>query len=149
MDPPDSVSLPVPSLVICEMPGVPYADHVFFQEHTVKVVKQSTPPEERWAAMTAIQGYMAGLIAEKEKNPPDDLLGRQIVKLRADGAYWRTALTGMGRDDRATSHTATASSSRPVDRIAPCYEQQDPQRPGFGVDGLPESGSAASARVTQ
>jgi cytochrome P450 len=32
------------------------------------------PDEERWAAMEAIQGYMADLIAEKEKNPPDDLL---------------------------------------------------------------------------
>ncbi|MEU8145983.1 hypothetical protein [Nonomuraea sp. NPDC048901] len=92
----DSLSLPVPSLVICEMLGVPYADHEFFQEHTVKVIKQSTPPEERWAAMGAIQGYMADLVAEKEKNPPDDLLGRQIVKLRADGTYRRTALTGMG-----------------------------------------------------
>lgn len=38
----DSLSLPVPSLVICEMLGVPYADHEFFQEHTVKVIKQST-----------------------------------------------------------------------------------------------------------
>ncbi|MEU7830959.1 hypothetical protein [Nonomuraea sp. NPDC049129] len=78
------------------MLGVPYADHEFFQKHTVKMFKQSTPPEERWAAMGAIQGYMADLIAEKEENPPDDLLGRQIVKLRADGTYRRTALTGMG-----------------------------------------------------
>ncbi|MEV4477948.1 hypothetical protein [Nonomuraea sp. NPDC049504] len=43
------------------MLGVPYADHEFFQEHTVEVVKQSTPPEERRAATRAIQSYMADL----------------------------------------------------------------------------------------
>lgn len=105
----DSLSLPVPSLVICEMLGVPYADHEFFQENTVKVIKQSTPPEERWAAMEAIQGYMADLIAEKEKNPPDDLLGRQIVKLRADGTYRRTALAGMGLLLLVAGHETTAN----------------------------------------
>jgi cytochrome P450 len=74
-----------------------------------KVIKQSTPPEERWAAMEAVQGYMADLIAEKEKNPPDDLLGRQIVKLRADGTYRRTALTGMGLLLLVAGHETTAN----------------------------------------
>ncbi|MFI0422126.1 cytochrome P450 [Spongiactinospora sp. 9N601] len=105
----DSLSLPVPSLVICEMLGVPYADHEFFQEHTVKVIKQSTPPEERGAAIGAIQGYMTDLVAEKEKNPPDDLLGRQIVKLRANGAYRRTALAGMGFLLLVAGHETTAN----------------------------------------
>ncbi|MFF5114466.1 cytochrome P450 [Streptosporangium sp. NPDC000509] len=105
----DSLSLPVPSLVICEMLGVPYADHEFFQEHTVKVIKQSTPPEERGAAMMAIQGYMTDLIAQKEENPPDDLLGRQIVKLRADGTYRRTALARMGLLLLVAGHETTAN----------------------------------------
>ncbi|MGW8434511.1 cytochrome P450 [Nocardiopsis sp. NPDC055551] len=104
-----SLSLPVPSLVICEMLGVPYADHEFFQGLTVKVIKQSTPPEERGAAMGAIQGYMADLVAEKELNPPDDLLGRQIVKLRADGTYRRSALTGMGLLLLVAGHDTTAN----------------------------------------
>ncbi|MER6831383.1 cytochrome P450 [Streptosporangium sp. NPDC000563] len=105
----ESLSLPVPSLVICEMLGVPYADHEFFQEHTVKVIKQSTPPEERGAAMMAIQGYMTDLIARKEENPPDDLLGRQIVKLRTDGTYRRTALARMGLLLLVAGHETTAN----------------------------------------
>ncbi|GAB3453569.1 cytochrome P450 [Actinophytocola sediminis] len=105
----ESLSLPVPSLVICEMLGVPYADHEFFQEHTVKVIKQSTPPAERQAAMVAIQGYMADLIAAKEANPPDDLLGRQIVKLRAEGTYRRPALASMGLLLLVAGHETTAN----------------------------------------
>ncbi|MEV0311081.1 cytochrome P450 [Nonomuraea fuscirosea] len=104
-----SLSLPVPSLVICEMLGVPYADHEFFQDHTVKMINQSTPPEERLAAMGAMWGYMDGLIAEKEDNPPDDLLGRQIVKLRANGTYRRTALAGMGFLLLVAGHETTAN----------------------------------------
>ncbi|MCS7477659.1 cytochrome P450 [Umezawaea endophytica] len=105
----NALSLPVPSLVICEMLGVPYADHEFFQDLTVKTFRQSTPPEERMAAMGAIQGYMADLIAEKEQNPPDDLLGRQIVKLRAEGTYRRSALVGMGLLLLVAGHETTAN----------------------------------------
>ncbi|VVJ24877.1 Putative cytochrome P450 hydroxylase [Amycolatopsis camponoti] len=105
----ESLSLPVPSLVICEMLGVPYADHEFFQEQTVKVFKQSTSPEEAWAAMAVLQGYLADLVAEKERNPPDDLLGRQIVKLRADGTYRRKALAGMGLLLLVAGHETTAN----------------------------------------
>lgn len=91
------------------MLGAPYADHEFFEENTVKVIKQSTPPEERWAAMKAIQGYMADLITAKEEHPPDDLLGRQIVKLREDGTYRRTALAGMGLLLLVAGHETTAN----------------------------------------
>ncbi|GAB3397468.1 cytochrome P450 [Amycolatopsis echigonensis] len=105
----DSLSVPVQSLVICEMSGVPYADHESFQGHTVKMLKQSTLPEERGAAMAAIQGYLADLIAEKEENPPDDLLGRQIVKLCADGTYRRPALAGLGFLLLVAGHETTAN----------------------------------------
>ncbi|MEV6638225.1 cytochrome P450 [Actinoplanes sp. NPDC051470] len=104
-----SLALPVPSLVICEMLGVPYADHEFFQEHTVKMFKASTSPEEAWAAAGVLQRYMADLISEKEENPPDDLLGRQIVKLRAEGTYRRTALAGLGFLLLVAGHETTAN----------------------------------------
>ena len=65
----EALSLPVPSLVICEMLGVPYAEHDFFQAHTAKLIKRSTTPEERRAAFDTIRGYMEDLIAEKEDEP--------------------------------------------------------------------------------
>ena len=90
----DALSLPVPSLVICEMLGVPYADHEFFQEHTVKVIKQSTPPEDAGPCRSSRATWRPHRGEGAE--PADDLLGRQIVKLRAGRHLPRTALVGMG-----------------------------------------------------
>ncbi|MEV7091521.1 cytochrome P450 [Amycolatopsis sp. NPDC051045] len=105
----EALSLPVPSLVICEMLGVPYADHDFFQTHTTKLIKRDTPPQERRAAVEAVREYMSDLIAGKEANPPDDLLGRQIVKLREDGTYRRASLAATGFLLLVAGHETTAN----------------------------------------
>jgi cytochrome P450 len=105
----EALSLPVPSLVICELLGVPYADHGFFQLHTAKLINRETSPEGRRAALETVRGYMSDLIAEKEKNPPDDLLGRQIVKLRAEGTYQRPALAALGFLLLVAGHETTAN----------------------------------------
>ncbi|MGC7095752.1 cytochrome P450 [Amycolatopsis lurida] len=78
------LSLPVPSLVICELLGVPYADHEFFQQHSGRLLSRETTPEERRHAVDQLTGYLDKLIVEKEAAPTDDLLGRQIVKHREE-----------------------------------------------------------------
>jgi cytochrome P450 len=75
-----ALSLPVPSLVICELLGVPYADHDFFQTRSSRLVSRTVTPEERFGAITELRDYLGELIAAKEKSPADDLLGRQIGK---------------------------------------------------------------------
>ncbi|MEN3608888.1 cytochrome P450 [Plantactinospora sp. DSM 117369] len=75
-----ALALPVPSLVICELLGVPYADHDFFQDRSANLLLRSTPAQERFAAAKEIRDYMATLIAEKAKTPGDDLLSRQLAK---------------------------------------------------------------------
>ncbi|GAA3553470.1 cytochrome P450 [Amycolatopsis ultiminotia] len=105
----EALSLPVPSLVICEMLGVPYADHDFFQENTAKLINRDTAPADRRAAFVTVRSYLADLIAEKERNPPDDLLGRQIVKLREEGGYRRAALATTGFLLLVAGHETTAN----------------------------------------
>ncbi|AVT41182.1 cytochrome P450 [Plantactinospora sp. BB1] len=75
-----TLALPVPSLVICELLGVPYTDHDFFQSRSANLLRRSTPAQERFAAAQEIREYMATLIAEKAKTPGDDLLSRQLGK---------------------------------------------------------------------
>ncbi|GAA4541009.1 cytochrome P450 [Amycolatopsis samaneae] len=104
-----ALSLPVPSLVICELLGVPYSDHDFFQQHTAKMLSRTTTPEDRKTAFTAVEGYLEELIAKKEAAPSDDLLGRQIVKLREEGTYRRAALVSMGFLLLVAGHETTAN----------------------------------------
>jgi cytochrome P450 len=103
------LSLPVPSLVICEMLGVPYADHEFFQTNTAVMINRLVGPDSRRAAFDRIRGYIADLVTRKETDPPDDLLGRQIVKLRAEGTYRRGALVGLGFLLLLAGHETTAN----------------------------------------
>src|SRR6201999_601582 len=79
-----ALSLPVPSMVICEMLGVPYADHDFFQSRTRGLVRRTTDPEERLRLVDELRTYLRELIVSKEADPPDDVLGRQIVREREE-----------------------------------------------------------------
>ncbi|AHH97209.1 cytochrome P450 [Kutzneria viridogrisea] len=105
----EALSLPVPSLVICELLGVPYADHEFFQEHTSRLIKRTTSAEGRREAFETVRAYMGDLLAKKEAEPTDDLLGRQIVKLREEGTYRRDALVSLGFLLLVAGHETTAN----------------------------------------
>ncbi|WP_067899292.1 cytochrome P450 [Nocardia vaccinii] len=71
-------ALPVPSLVICELLGVPYEDHEFFQSCSRKMVSRNTPADEAVAANEALREYLLKLIAAKQRTPTDDLIGRLV-----------------------------------------------------------------------
>nr|SBO95739.1 putative cytochrome P450 hydroxylase [Nonomuraea gerenzanensis] len=71
-------ALPIPSLVICELLGVPYADRDAFQRRTGKVLDISLPFEERAAANLEQRAYMAELVAGAQADPGDDMLGMLV-----------------------------------------------------------------------
>ncbi|SFA73948.1 Cytochrome P450 [Amycolatopsis marina] len=75
-----ALSLPVPSLVICELLGVPYSDHEFFQARSAALLSRTTSADDRIAAVEELRSYLADLITRKEQNPGDDLLSRQLGK---------------------------------------------------------------------
>ncbi|MFJ4920649.1 cytochrome P450 [Streptomyces sp. NPDC088725] len=80
-----ALSLPVPSLVICELLGVPYADHDFFQSRSTELLRRTNSTEQRVRARDDLRSYLDKLITEKEREPGDDLLSRQILKQRESG----------------------------------------------------------------
>ncbi|MEQ0563948.1 cytochrome P450 [Amycolatopsis sp. NEAU-NG30] len=79
-----ALALPVPSLVICELLGVPYADHDFFQARSSAMLNREIDQETRTKAVDELQEYLDRLVSEKEAEPADDLLGRQILKQREE-----------------------------------------------------------------
>ena len=82
-------ALPVPSMVICELLGVPYEDHAFFQRHSSVLVNRDQSPEASVQAQLALADYLDELIARKLAEPADDLLSRLALEQVATGALTR------------------------------------------------------------
>jgi hypothetical protein len=87
----EAFALPVPSLVICQLLGVPYADHEFFQTNSKIFIKRGASRDEQGAAMGALMRYLYGLLELKTAEPAEDVfsdLARRVQSgdLTADGA---------------------------------------------------------------
>ncbi|MFS8097327.1 cytochrome P450 [Lentzea alba] len=67
-------ALPVPSLVICELLGVPVADRGHFQDDTIELLDMATDLDGLIEVGTRMHRYMWGLVQEKRANRADDLL---------------------------------------------------------------------------
>ncbi|PKV94565.1 hypothetical protein ATK30_5444 [Amycolatopsis echigonensis] len=67
-------ALPVPSLVICGMLGVPYADRDMFQKNSAQIMLRDQSIEDKMAAWTAMTSYLGKLAADKRADPGSDIL---------------------------------------------------------------------------
>ncbi len=67
-------ALPVPSLVICELLGVPYTDRENFQVNSAKFLVKDQPLEEKMAAYGALTTYLAELVTHKRAVPGEHIL---------------------------------------------------------------------------
>jgi hypothetical protein len=72
----EAVALPLPSLVICAMLGVPYADHDFFQSRSKALMDGEATGEEKTAAHVELGDYLERLVETKRREPGDDLVSR-------------------------------------------------------------------------
>ncbi|HEX4701997.1 MAG TPA: cytochrome P450 [Pseudonocardiaceae bacterium] len=103
------LALPVPSLVICELLGVPYEDREFFQGKTRTLIRRTTPPDERSQASDELRAYFDRLITAKEHSPGDDLLGRLIVRNRETPVFSHELLIGLATLLLLAGHETTAN----------------------------------------
>ncbi|MFG2617455.1 cytochrome P450 [Streptomyces sp. NPDC048507] len=73
-----SFALPVPSMVICALLGVPYADHEFFEEQSRRLLRgpESTDVED---ARNRLDAYLEALIRRKRTAPGEGLLDELIA----------------------------------------------------------------------
>ncbi|GGL07413.1 cytochrome P450 [Sphaerisporangium melleum] len=75
-------ALPIPSLVICELLGVPYADHEEFQRNSSTLLNLERGPEEVQAALDALVDYLGRLVERKRDEPGDDLVSGLVASGR-------------------------------------------------------------------
>lgn len=71
-------ALPIPSMVISLLLGVPYADHEFFQQHSMVLIGRNFSVDEKVAASAELSRYLFELVVSKEREPADDLISRQV-----------------------------------------------------------------------
>lgn len=67
-------ALPLPSLVICELLGVPYEDRDGFQANSAQFMVRDQTLEEKMGALVALNTYLAELVTRKRAEPVDDIL---------------------------------------------------------------------------
>src|SRR5262249_39710317 len=81
----EAYALPVPSLVICHLLGVRYADHAYFQERSRLLLNRSTPIEDVRRAADELREYLSNLVTAKEREGGDDLVARLAARIGAGG----------------------------------------------------------------
>ncbi|MEU4832612.1 cytochrome P450 [Streptosporangium sp. NPDC023615] len=100
-------ALPVPSLVICELLGVPYSDREEFQRRTGRLLDVSLPLEQRTAAQLENRAYMSVLVERARVEPGDDMLG-MLVREHGDDLT-DDELTGVAALLLLAGHETTAN----------------------------------------
>ncbi|GAA5167270.1 cytochrome P450 [Amycolatopsis dongchuanensis] len=105
----EALALPVPSLVICELLGVPYADRAFFHGISKLLVSRDATPEASVAAAEELLDYLGGLVERKAADPGDDLLSRLAVAQFRTGKLTRREIAAMGQLLLVAGHETTAN----------------------------------------
>jgi len=73
-----SFALPIPSLVICELLGVPYDDRDDFQRRSARQLDLSIPMAERLKLVRRGREYMGSLVERARQQPGEDILGMLV-----------------------------------------------------------------------
>ncbi|WP_428965616.1 cytochrome P450 [Micromonospora fluostatini] len=104
-------ALPLPSMVICHLLGVPYADHDFFQSRSRALLDQQTSPEVLRTAVQELRDYVRALIGAKRAHPDgsEDLLSRLIAERVEPGELDVDELVGMALLLLIAGHETTAN----------------------------------------
>ncbi|MFI0466089.1 cytochrome P450 [Saccharopolyspora sp. 5N102] len=105
----EALALPVPSQVICELLGVPYADRDFFQEVARTLVMDESDPLRAVAASEELNAYLEELVVAKDGEPGEDLLSKLAVEHYRTGEMTRREIAVLGQLLLVAGHDTTAS----------------------------------------
>ncbi|GGK91118.1 cytochrome P450 [Mangrovihabitans endophyticus] len=104
------VSLPMPSLTLCDVLGVPRADRDFFQRRGEQMLGWSTPPERALAARAELREHLGSLIRAESAaaTRSDTMLGRLVADRLDTGQADIEDLTGLILQLQVAGHETTA-----------------------------------------
>ncbi|MFF7594550.1 cytochrome P450 [Streptomyces sp. NPDC007896] len=139
----EAFALPVPSVVISELLGVPYDAHEFFQDNSQIMASRNSTPEQKSGAVRTLIEYLHGLISEKVSNPGDDLLSGLAEPIKT-GELTQQEAAGLGILLLAAGHETTANMIalgtlallQHPDQLALLRESEDPKVVTSAVEEL-------------
>ncbi|MEV6741169.1 cytochrome P450 [Streptomyces sp. NPDC051104] len=101
-------ALPLPSMVICALLGVPYADHDFFEEQSRRLLRGPSVADTQ-DARDRLNTYFEDLIDRKREEPGDGLLDELIQEQLREGALDRDELVSLATLLLVAGHETTAN----------------------------------------
>ncbi|MFF1645369.1 cytochrome P450 [Streptomyces sp. NPDC058240] len=104
----EAFALPVPSMVICALLGVPYDDHEFFQAQSRKLLRGPASSDVE-SAREALDEYFRVLIEQKRATPGEGLLDELIVQQLETGAVDHDELVRLAQILLIAGHETTAN----------------------------------------
>jgi cytochrome P450 len=104
----ESIGLPLPSIMISLLLGVPLDDSLYFQQQSSVLLDFSTSTEERVNAGNTIADFLEDLLATKRKAPTEDLISDLARNVEAGEMDQREAAR-MGTILLFAGHETTAS----------------------------------------
>jgi cytochrome P450 len=101
-------ALPLPSLVICELLGVPFEDQADFQRRSDTMLDVSVTSKQQAQNTLEMNAYMQSLVNRHRQNPGDDILG-MLIRDHAD-ELTDEELVGIGNILLVAGHETTANT---------------------------------------
>jgi cytochrome P450 len=98
-------ALPLPSVVICLLLGVPYSEHAFFQRCSSTMLRSDATEQEVMAAQGELIAFLIELTRAKRTSPDDGILSG----LARDTNLTDDQIASMGRLLLVAGHETTAN----------------------------------------
>ncbi|MGW2958487.1 cytochrome P450 [Streptomyces sp. NPDC001220] len=103
-------ALPVPSMVICDLLGVPYADHEFFEAQSRRLLR-GPEPADSLDARDQLEAYLGDLADRKSRDgaPGEGVLDDLVHERLREGALDRDEVVALALILLVAGHETTAN----------------------------------------
>ncbi|SPL88264.1 putative cytochrome P450 hydroxylase [[Actinomadura] parvosata subsp. kistnae] len=102
------LALPVATLVMCELLGVPYASRIRLHGWFRQLASRTATAERRTILMGELERLAGDLIEAKHRHPAGDLLSRWVIRHQEAGLYDREGLSRLALAFLTAGHETTA-----------------------------------------